>query len=237
MTLEGTNTYILRAPGKKHSIIIDPGPADPTHIATILTTATSDEAEISHLLLTHHHADHAAAIPLIEKATGLQALSIGTSTLTDGQTLHAEGLTLHVIATPGHTADSTTFRLHEAPLLFTGDTILGRGTTWLDYPDGTLTDYLHTLHLLSDLLRDKGEHTLLPGHGPTHSYTAPILDAYIQHRTARLRQIRAARDSGAGTDIEAITNIVYRDQPESVLAAARICVAAQLDHLRHHDTL
>ena len=137
-----------------------------------------------------------------------------------------------MVATPGHTSDSVCFHLPgDGPhgSVLTGDTILGRGTTMLDYPDGTLGDYLASL----DRLEALGPATVLPAHGPVLPSLAAIARAYRSHRLERLEQIRAAldrlgRDAAAGD----VADAVYSDVDPSVRRAAETSVAAQLHYLR-----
>jgi glyoxylase-like metal-dependent hydrolase (beta-lactamase superfamily II) len=113
--------------------------------------------------------------------------------------------------------------------VLTGDTILGRGTTMLDYPDGTLRDYLESL----DLLEALGRATVLPAHGPVLPSLAAIANAYRRHRLERLAQIREALDElGRDATLAAVTDAVYADVDPSVRRAAEMSVAAQLNYLR-----
>src|SRR4029453_17558795 len=104
--------------------------------------------------------------------------------------LSVDGLELRSIATPGHTADSVTLvaGAGDERVVLTGDTILGRGTTVVAYPDGDLGDYLDSLGLLELL----GRWPVLPGHGPALADCAAAAAFYLAHRRARLDQVRAA---------------------------------------------
>jgi glyoxylase-like metal-dependent hydrolase (beta-lactamase superfamily II) len=143
--------------------------------------------------------------------------------LQPGETIAAGGTEIRVVSTPGHTSDSVCFHLPldgPAGSVLTGDTILGRGTTVLDHPDGTLADYLSSL----DRLERLGPATVLPAHGPV----LPELDA-----VDRLAQIRTALASlGPGAAIGDVTGVVYADVDPSVRRAAENSVAAQLEYLR-----
>ena len=140
---------------------------------------------------------------------------------------------IRVLAAPGHTSDSVCFWLPDDGAngsLLTGDTILGRGTTVLDYPDGTLGDYLDTLDKLAEL----GPATVLPGHGPVSQDLSSLVLTYRDHREERLEQIRAALEqSGPDAGAGEIADLVYSDVPANVRAAAELSVAAQLAYLRN----
>ncbi|QSZ49226.1 MBL fold metallo-hydrolase [Arthrobacter sp. D5-1] len=233
MSLDGTNSYIIGAPGSGHVAVVDPGPADERHLAVLAAAGTVDV-----VLITHRHADHTEASARFHQLTGapVRAASAehchGGEPLTDGEVLTAGGVEIRVVATPGHTSDSVCFHLPgDGPVgsVLTGDTILGRGTTVLDYPDGRLGDYLASL----DRLEALGPAILLPAHGPV----LPALDEkcreYRDHREQRLDQIRAAlKNLGPDASISAVTDAVYPDVDPSVRWAAETSVAAQLDYLR-----
>ena len=243
MTLDGTNSYLLSGNGGGSVVVVDPGPLDGGHLA-----ALADAGPVELILITHRHHDHTEGAAALAAATGAvvraadPAFCIGADPLRDGETVAAAGLTIEVLATPGHTADSVCFLLpgdDEAAAgaargrsVLTGDTILGRGTTVLAPPDGSLRDYLGTLRILAAL----GPARVLPAHGPQLDDLAEVALAYLAHREQRLDQIRAALVQ-LGVDaraagVSAVTDVVYHDVDASVRRAAEFSVAAQLDYLR-----
>jgi glyoxylase-like metal-dependent hydrolase (beta-lactamase superfamily II) len=148
-----------------------------------------------------------------------------------GDVVTAGDLAVHVIATPGHSSDSVCFLLPEEGSLLTGDTVLGRGTTVVAWPDGRLSEYLVSLARLRDLAERQGIERILPGHGPILDAPAEILTAYLDHRIARLDDIRAAVAAGAGSTAEVVA-LVYVNTPRELWPAAELSVRAQLQHLR-----
>ncbi|WP_040773071.1 MBL fold metallo-hydrolase [Nocardia pneumoniae] len=234
MTLEGTNTWILRAPGRSDCVVIDPGPKDKSHSAAI---AEATGGEIALTLITHRHHDHTGGIDRLTELTGttVRAKDSGflrgsDAPLADGEVIEAAGLRITVLDTPGHTADSVSFVLDDAVL--TGDTILGAGTTVLDSSDGTLADYLSSLDRLVEVGRGKA---LLPAHGPDHPDLEPVARYYIAHRHERLDQVREAlRVLGPDAGAMAVVRKVYTDVDKRLWPAARSSVQAQLDYLRAH---
>jgi glyoxylase-like metal-dependent hydrolase (beta-lactamase superfamily II) len=150
MTLDGTNTWVLREPGASASVVVDPGPLDEEHLRTVLGLA----APVAVVLLTHGHADHSAgARRLAELARcAVRALDpthrLGSEGLEAGDRVAVGGLEVEVVATPGHTRDSLSFLLPAERAVLTGDTVLGRGTTVVAHPDGELGAYLGSLHRL-----------------------------------------------------------------------------------------
>ncbi|MGO4618285.1 MBL fold metallo-hydrolase [Nocardia sp. 2YAB30] len=234
MTLEGTNTWILRAPGRSDCVVVDPGPKDKSHGKAI---AEATGGEIALTLITHRHHDHTGGIDRLVELTGtpVRAKDSGflrgsDAPLVDGEVIEAAGLRITVLHTPGHTSDSVSFVLDDA--VVTGDTILGAGTTVLDSSDGTLADYLSSLDKLVEAGKGKA---LLPAHGPDHPDLEPIARYYIAHRQERLDQVRAAlRVLGPDAGAMAVVRRVYADVDKRLWPAARSSVQAQLEYLRVH---
>jgi glyoxylase-like metal-dependent hydrolase (beta-lactamase superfamily II) len=234
MSLDGTNSYVLRAPGSHSAVVVDPGPLDEAHLQ-----ALAEAGDVELILVTHRHADHTEGSALLRELTGAPVRAAdplhchgGGEPLRDGELIDAAGVEIRVLATPGHTSDSVCFHLPEdGPhgSVLTGDTVLGRGTTMLDYPDGKLADYLASL----DRLEALGQAAVLPAHGPALPSIEAIARAYRDHRNDRLAQIRAALVRlGSAAGVREVTDAVYTDVGPSVRRAAEMSVAAQLDYLR-----
>jgi glyoxylase-like metal-dependent hydrolase (beta-lactamase superfamily II) len=229
MTLEGTNTWVLRAPGSHESVIVDPGPDDDEHIARVASVGN-----VALVLISHRHPDHTDGIDKLVELTGAPVRSVGSgflrglsAELRDGEVIEAAGLTISVLATPGHTADSLSFVLDDAVL--TADTVLGRGTTVIDSDDGSLADYLDSLQRLRGL----GRRTVLPGHGPELTDLSATAAEYLAHREQRLQQVRSAlADLGDDASARQVVEHVYTDVDEKLWDAAEKSVQAQLDYLR-----
>ncbi|OCB66451.1 MBL fold metallo-hydrolase [Mycobacterium vulneris] len=229
MTLEGTNTWVLRGPGSDEIVIVDPGPDDEAHIARIAGLGT-----VALVLISHKHEDHTGGIDKLVDLTGATVRSVGSGflrglggPLTAGVVIDAAGLKIKVMATPGHTVDSLSFVLDDAVL--TADTVLGRGTTVIDTEDGSLRDYLESLHRLQGL----GGRTVLPGHGPDLPDLEAVTAMYLAHREERLDQVRAAlRELGEDAGARQVVEHVYTDVDQKLWDAAEKSVQAQLDYLR-----
>ncbi|MFW6642199.1 MBL fold metallo-hydrolase [Nocardiopsis algeriensis] len=235
MTLEGTNTWILREPGSRGVLVVDPGPHDERHLERVARSVQEQGAQVQMAMVTHRHPDHTDGSRYFAELTGAPvhavdpAMRIGGEGLTDGQTLSCDGLEVQVIATPGHTDDSVCLYLEADKAILTGDTVLGHGTTVIDGDDG-LAPYMETLYRLRDLVREHGVRTLLPGHGPVITAPAAVLDSYIDHREARLGQVRDAVAAGAA-GVDDIVDRVYPDVDETIRFAAESSVRAQLRYL------
>lgn len=229
LTLDGTNTWILRAPGSSACILVDPGPNDEQHIRLLAT-----HGPVSVILLTHKHADHTGGARQLAELVNAPiraidpALCLRADPLRHGETIAAAGLELEVLATHGHTADSCCFLVQQQnqSVLLTGDTILGTGTTFVEL----LGDYLNSLQLLAEL--PLGIVTL-PGHGPELPDAALVAKDYLAHRRQRLAQVRAAFERlGADATPEQVVELVYPGLNPELRMAAQRSAQAQLDYLR-----
>jgi glyoxylase-like metal-dependent hydrolase (beta-lactamase superfamily II) len=239
MTLDGTNTWVLSAPGAARAVVVDPGPDDPAHLRAVLTAVEARGARAGVVLLTHGHLDHSEAARSFARAAGgvaVRALDpahrLGEEGLGGGDVVEVDGLAVEVVATPGHTGDSLSFVLPASGALLTGDTLLGRGTTVVAHPDGRLADYLDSLARLEELVEERGLVDLLPGHGPALRDPLDVVRAYRRHRAERLDQVREAVAVGARTPREVVER-VYADVPRDVWPAAELSVRAQLEYLQN----
>jgi glyoxylase-like metal-dependent hydrolase (beta-lactamase superfamily II) len=230
MTLDGTNTWVLRGASSDEMVLVDPGPDDDDdHVARL-----AELGKIPLILISHRHEDHTGAIDKIVERTGAVVRSMGSGflrglggPLSDGEVIDAAGLRITVMATPGHTADSVSFVLDDAVL--TADTVLGRGTTVIDKENGSLQEYLDSLQRLRGL----GQRTVLPGHGPELADLAAVSDMYLAHREERLDQVRGAlRELGEDATVRQIVEHVYTDVDEKLWDVAEWSVQAQVDYLR-----
>ncbi|WP_338028190.1 MBL fold metallo-hydrolase [Actinocatenispora thailandica] len=223
MTLTGTNSWVLRAPGHDTCVVVDPGPADEAHLAAL----AAQQPQLT--LITHDHPDHVEGLDRFRELAPTTRLHRPSAGAADGETLRAAGLTVEIVATPGHTTESTCYLVScgDERLILTGDTVLGAGTTVVMWPDGDLGAYLASLERLRDLGAGL---PVLPGHGPALADCAAAAGFYLAHRRARLDQVRAALADGAG-DVDAVLARVYPDIAPDVRPAAELTVRAQLAHL------
>ena len=220
-TLDGTRTYLLG-----ESTVLDPGPAIESHITAICAA----QPKLTTILITHRHADHApAAVPLKQRngARILAPIGVLDDAIVDRRLLGNEVLTIdsttiEVIPTPGHTSEHVCFLTGDGDL-FTGDTILGAGSTAIFPPDGSMTDYFASLRLL----RTKRVHRIHPGHGPTRDDAIALIDEYIAHRLQREQQVVRAIGAGARTIAEMRLRI-YPDLDERLRQAAETQIDAHL---------
>jgi glyoxylase-like metal-dependent hydrolase (beta-lactamase superfamily II) len=234
MTLDGTNTYVVGAPGSGQAVVVDPGPDDAAHLAAVEAALAARDARCVAVLVTHHHGDHAeAALPWaghfgapVAAATASVAGPAGR-VLDHDDRLALAGTTIGVVATPGHTSDHLAFRLESGAVLV-GDHVLGRGTSVVTHPEGDVVAYLDSLRRVHDL----GPSALYCGHGPelTEDPRA-VLDFYLAHRAYREQQLLEALSGGPHT-VEELVAAVYAEVPRALWPAAAQSTRATLAKLR-----
>jgi glyoxylase-like metal-dependent hydrolase (beta-lactamase superfamily II) len=246
-TYFGTGTYIV---GRGEVAVIDPGPELPEHLAAILA-ATAGE-RITHILITHHHADHSPLAGPLKARTGAVVLGCAPAAaaapdpgeirmeaghdahfapdvgVCDGGLIAGPGWTFEAIPTPGHTSNHVCYALKEETALFTGDHVMGWSTTVIAPPDGDMTDYMESLARVRSL----GFATLWPTHGPPVRDVEPFLDAYIAHRRAREAQILQALAEGPSRIGDLVPRLYADVDPRLHPAAARSMLAHMIDLAR-----
>jgi glyoxylase-like metal-dependent hydrolase (beta-lactamase superfamily II) len=232
LTLAGTRSYIL---GPEPCVVIDPGPDLADHLDAIEVALGA--FEVAAVCITHYHADHAAgaadlilrlAAPLAATPESAEraALDPPDLPLAPGSTLSFGGGHLVVVPAPGHCADHVCFSWPQAGALFTGDVILGEGTSMIAPPEGDMAAYMSTLERLAQL----DPSIIYPGHGPEIEEPAEKLDEYVRHRLEREQQVLDALAAGASTPAE-IRARVYEDLDPRLFGAAEGSVLAHLAKL------
>lgn len=219
-TLDGTRTYLLG-----ETAVIDPGPSIESHVEAIREAMP----RLQTILITHRHGDHAPAAVPLQAATGARIFAPAgvlpealVERIAGGETIDVEGESIEVIATPGHTKEHVCFLTSEGDL-FTGDTILGTGTTAIFPPDGHMGDYLASLARL----RARHPRRIHPAHGPVREDAIALIDEYVAHRLEREGQLLDAIAGGASS-IGELRRRIYPDLDERLHGAAEIQLTAHL---------
>ncbi|CAG8128284.1 unnamed protein product [Penicillium salamii] len=221
MHLQGTNTYILGDGPER--LLIDSGQGRISWSNSITALTQRHNFRICKVLLTHWHLDHTGGVrDLIEKDPQLKSAiyknnpDTNQKPIYDGQVFTVQGATVRAVFTPGHSNDHMCFYLEEENALFTGDTILGHGTTVVE----DLWEYMHSLLKMETV----NPHIGYPGHGALIPKLQLKLQQEIRQRTRREKQIIASLeiigsrrgDKGSATEAEIITAIFGPQLPPDV---------------------
>ncbi len=214
MTLEGTNTYLF---GSDPCVVIDPGSADPGHLEAIRAAAAA-RGGIGLVLLTHSHGDHTAGAEELEAEVVLPS---------GGE----EHFGLRALATPGHAEDHVCF-LSETGVCFSGDLVLGLGSTIVPPGGNSLAAFMDSLALL----QAEPIELIAPGHGPWVTDPAAKLAEYVEHRQMRERRLLEALDAGERSRAELLAT-VWDDIPMELLPMAAMAMESHLEKLESEGRL
>jgi glyoxylase-like metal-dependent hydrolase (beta-lactamase superfamily II) len=230
MTLQGTNQYVV---GKENVLVIDVALSADSNLDGIIEQAEAMGAnKIEKILLTHIHSDHCGGALALKKRSGAK-LGIHRSRAgylggedfqyNDNDRIAFGGGELQVLHTPGHESGHCCFYEADDRVLFSGDNILGYGTSVIRPPDGDMTDYLRSLERLFEF----NINLILPGHGPMIGKPEAKIKEYIEHRLMREQQVLDALRKGRET-IGAITEMIYIDVAGPLKNVAEFSVQAHL---------
>lgn len=225
-TLEGTNSWLV---GRAPAWLIDPGPALAEHIAA-LSAEIERRGGLGGIALTHDHPDHEEAVPPLRERFPDVPLAAARGEVTERLTDESRFGPLEAIATPGHSVDHLAFTVQG--VAFTGDAVLGQGSSLIIPYPGALAAYLEGL----ERLRSRGFEILAPGHGPPVFEVKAKLDEYIGHRLERERRLLAALDRG-GRSVADLLDDAWSDAPAALRPAAEATLAAHLDKLADEGRL
>jgi glyoxylase-like metal-dependent hydrolase (beta-lactamase superfamily II) len=240
-TFHGTGTYIV---GRGSVAVIDPGPADESHVEA-LKTALADEV-VSHIVVTHTHIDHSPAAAALKAHTGAATWGYGPhgsgsnivveaggdidfvpdNGVVDGQVIAGEGWTLEAVHTPGHTSNHLCFALNEEEALFSGDHVMGWSTTVVSPPDGDMAAYIASLRKVAA----RPEQRYYPTHGAPIDNASSFVGKLVAHRQQRERQIATCLDEGV-TRIPHMVSRLYANIDSRLHGAAGRSVLAHLVHM------
>jgi glyoxylase-like metal-dependent hydrolase (beta-lactamase superfamily II) len=208
MTLDGTNTYLY---GFDPCTVIDPGPDVPAHLEAVAALA-EQRGGIGLVLLTHSHGDH---------ADGAGRLGVDVVQPGDGE----EHFGLRAIATPGHAPDHVCLMTADG-VCFSGDLVLGAGSTFVPPDGGSLAAYMDSLRRM----QAEPIELIAPGHGPWIADPAAKLAEYVEHREMRERRLLAALERGERSR-DALLAEAWSDVPPEMREAAAMVMQAHLDKL------
>ncbi len=243
-TFTGTGVFIV---GRGEVAVLDPGPLDRVHEAAL--DAALEGEQVQCVLVTHHHMDHSPLAHTLAAKHGAKVFAMSPAAelpeggevrmeagddagfrpdveVADGDVFKGPGWTLTALHTPGHTSNHVCYALAEENTLFSGDHVMGWSTSVVSPPDGSMGDYIAQL----ERIRALDFAVIRPTHGTEITNTGPFLDAYIEHRRARERQILAELAAGR-TRIKEMVGSMYADVDKRLHPAAAHSVLAHMIYL------
>jgi glyoxylase-like metal-dependent hydrolase (beta-lactamase superfamily II) len=240
MTGPGTNTYVV---GHGELAIVDVGPDDDTHIATIIDQVRT-LGTIRWVVATHTHSDHSPGSRRLAQQVGatlVGPLPTGDDfedmsftperQLADGEVLDGGSFRLRAIHTPGHVGNHFCYLVEEDGALMTGDHIMQGSTVVIIPPSGDMKAYLESLHkLLAYPLQ-----YLAPGHGTVIATPRAEIEHLIGHRLKRERKVAAAMARLQRTTMDELTPVVYDDVSPALHPVAQLSLLAHLLKLEAED--
>ena len=241
-TLQGTNTYLLGT--GRTRLLIDTGEGRPSWLAALQKVLHSEKATIGHVLLTHRHHDHVGGVEGVKRVVeGVRVwknqsqdgnVGEGVEEIEDGMAFEVEGARVRAVCTPGHTEDHVVFVWEGEGAVFTGDNVLGHGTSVFE----DLGAYVGSLERMRGLFEGEkgkgGSGRAYPGHGPVVEDGLGKVVEYIRHRGQREEQVvqrlkgavvgeggvKAEGGQDGGWSVMELVRSIYREVPESLHPAA-----------------
>lgn len=189
--MQGTNTYIIGT--GRSRIIIDTAQGYRSWADLIETTLDERSIDLSHVFLTHWHGDHSKGVPDLLRMYPHLTDAIYKNTpepsqqpIMDGQVFKLEGATIRAVHSPGHSHDHMCFILEEENAMFTGDNVLGHGTSAVEY----LGSYMDSLRKM----QSQGCVLGYPAHGAVIPNLPAKISGELSQKMRREKQCLVALD-------------------------------------------
>jgi glyoxylase-like metal-dependent hydrolase (beta-lactamase superfamily II) len=213
MTGAGNNTYLI--PGRR-TVLIDAGVGDPRHLDALSHALDRHGVDLTAVLVTHSHGDHASGAEAIAQRWPDVAFFKFPSPERDAkypvpwrpiapdEQIPAGDGTLTAIHTPGHAPDHLVFWDAASRTLYGGDlAVAGTTVVILWSQGGSVREYLDSLHRVMALQLAR----ILPAHGPEIDDPRALLTSYVRHREEREQQVLHALADGGATVDDMVTRI------------------------------
>ena len=230
MTGPGTNTYVV---GESDLVVVDPGPAERSHIEAILDCVGD---RLKFIACTHTHPDHSPAAARLADATGATLIGRVTADdrhqdltfqpaaqIEDDDCVAGDGWTLRAICTPGHVDNHVCFLLEEEGMVFAGDHIMNGSTVVIVPPGGNMADYIASLRRLLDY----NVKVVAPGHGELIPDCRGEVEKLVRHRLMREAKVASALES-APQSLDVLVMTVYDDVDPGMHEWAKLSLLAHL---------
>jgi glyoxylase-like metal-dependent hydrolase (beta-lactamase superfamily II) len=163
-TTSSTYTYLIASRRGGEAVIVDPVLERVERYIKLLEEL---DLRLIKAIDTHLHADHITGLGELRNRTKcitvmgeMSGVDVVSMRVTDGEQITVEGMSLETIYTPGHTNDSYSFLMQDR--VFTGDTLLIRGTGRTDFQNGSAADQYHSI--FNRLLKLPDETLVYPAH-------------------------------------------------------------------------
>ncbi len=223
----GTNTYLVGTGPER--LLIDPGEGKDSYLGILEDGMKAAGCErIGAIVLTHGHPDHIGGVRSVLERFGRVPVwkfsyppfdegyaDLEMIDLADGGSVKTKGATLRAVHTPGHAPDHLCFILEEERSLFSGDNVLGVGTTIIPATSGDLGQYMDSL----ERLLAENPTAIYPAHGPKIEDAPAKIREYIAHRNEREQQIVVELAKGPRTPMTMV-KVIYAAYPENLHAPA-----------------
>ena len=237
-TFKGTGSYIV---GTREVAVIDPGPMLGAHLDALKRALGG--CTVTHILITHTHADHSPAAAALKQWSGAQTYGFGPHPVGDddgarveeggdsdfvpdirvkhGDVLTIGGMMIDCLHTPGHISNHMCYALREESALFSGDHVMGWSSTVISPPSGDMADYMASL----DMLIARRDAILYPTHGGPVTQPGPYLEFCRSHRLAREAEILACVRAGVAAIPDIVAQLYAGIDKRLHPAAARTVLA------------
>lgn len=248
-TFKGTNLYAI---GEGEVAVADPGPAAGRHLDVLFEALAGER--ITHILVTHCHADHSGAVAALRRRTGAPVCGMPRSAahedaigpngrrfivpvdfdipLRHGSKLAGPGFEIEAVHTPGHAPDHLCFHLPATKILLSGDHVMGWNTSAIAPPEGHMGSYMRSLELLSM----RNDAIYFPAHGGPIREPQRYVRALIFHRRWRESEIAECLRAGLAS-IGRMVPRIYNGIEPSLMGAAAFAVMAQLEFMAEKGTV
>ncbi len=250
-TFKGTNLYVI---GQGEVAVADPGPAAGGQLDVLMEALAGER--ISHILVTHCHADHSGAVAALRRRTGAPVCgmprqpahpgedAIGPNggsfilpvdfdiPLQHGSKLAGPGFEIEAVHTPGHAPDHLCFHIPATNMLLSGDHVMGWNTSVIAPPEGHMGSYMRSL----ELLMERDDAVYFPAHGGPIEEPRRYVKALLFHRRWRESEIAECLRAGLAS-IARMVPRMYNGIEPSLMGAAALAVFAQLEFMAEKGTV
>ena len=147
--ISSTYTYLISSGIGREALIIDPVLENVNHYIHLLQKL---DLKLLKVIDTHIHADHISGMAELRDKTNCVTImgdqtpaDIVSMKVSDDEDVKIEGIVLKALFTPGHTSESFSFLMKDR--VFTGDTLLIKGTGRTDFQNGNPYDSYNSILL------------------------------------------------------------------------------------------